>query len=105
MRTLTSANSVPDKAAVPQATWQSGGGFTLIELLVVIAIVAILAALVLPALSRAKESAHMATCLSNLRQIGVAVQLYMQDSGSRYPTVSGRDWLSFRYGGGDPAPI
>jgi len=59
--------------------------FTLIELLVVIAIIAILAALLLPALARAKRAAQRATCLSNLKQQGVAWRLYLDDNGARFP--------------------
>jgi prepilin-type N-terminal cleavage/methylation domain-containing protein/prepilin-type processing-associated H-X9-DG protein len=83
-----------------------GGGraFTLIELLMVIAIIAILAALMLPALGRAKERARVAKCLGSLRQISHAVNLYVQDNNSRYPTMSGENWMSVRLGGGDPEP-
>ena len=62
--------------------------FTLIELLVVIAIIAILAAMVLPALARAKSTAHRAKCMSNLKQLHVALKLYVDDNRGLFPPRS-----------------
>jgi prepilin-type N-terminal cleavage/methylation domain-containing protein/prepilin-type processing-associated H-X9-DG protein len=80
-------------------------GFTLIELLAVISVVAMLAALLLPGLKCAADHAQVVKCLSNLRQIGVALEMYKQDNDSRYPTEPGKDWNSFRLGGTDPDPV
>jgi prepilin-type N-terminal cleavage/methylation domain-containing protein/prepilin-type processing-associated H-X9-DG protein len=68
--------------------------FTLIELLVVIAIIAILAAILFPVFARARESARRITCASNLKQLGVAVQMYTQDFDEKYPW--GANWHGTR---------
>jgi prepilin-type N-terminal cleavage/methylation domain-containing protein len=66
---------------------QRRNGFTLVELLVVIGIISVLASLLLPCLQKAFESARTMKCLSNERQIGVAMQLYAEDSNDRLPTL------------------
>src|SRR5580698_5527460 len=65
-------------------------GFTLIELLVVIAIIAILAAILMPVLSQAKQRAWTIRCVSNLKQIGMAMKMFADDNADLYPE-SGND--------------
>lgn len=65
----------------------SAGAFTLVELLVVIAIIGVLAALLMPALGRAKEEARATACLGNLHQIGLALQIYVQENHNKLPVM------------------
>ena len=83
-------------------------GFTLVELLVVIAIIAILASLLLPALSGARQQTRMVQCLSNFRQIAVGMFLYLDDNRDRFPSkilteTNNQEFFTGRFvGGQDP---
>jgi len=70
------------------------GAFTLIELLVVIAIIAILAAILFPVFAQAREQARKTTCLSNTKQISLAVLMYVQDYDESFPLEASPDWAN-----------
>lgn len=75
-------------------------GFTLIELLVVVSIISLLVSILLPSLQKAKDIAKLTVCISNLRQIGTAIHLYMQDDDKMYFPTPNAQWL-----GRNPRPL
>jgi prepilin-type N-terminal cleavage/methylation domain-containing protein/prepilin-type processing-associated H-X9-DG protein len=84
-------NGKRDRSTGSSQCARYGAGFTLIELLVVIAIIAIIAALLFPVFSQAREDGRKATCTENLRQIGHATAMYAQDYDETYPSGWGWD--------------
>src|SRR6188768_3972458 len=107
MNTCPNHSSVPGNLSAVRR--RQSRGFTLIELLVVIAIIAILAAMLLPALAKAKATAKKAQCLSNLRQMGLSLLMYAEDNQNSIPRgvagVGGSWWraLAVNMGGKEGA--
>jgi prepilin-type N-terminal cleavage/methylation domain-containing protein/prepilin-type processing-associated H-X9-DG protein len=87
MRPGASTSARSAHFALAGAGGRRSASFTLIELLVVLAIVAVLAGVLLPVIGRTKEHGRAAACLSNLRQVGLALQLYVQDNDNRLPVM------------------
>jgi len=88
-------NTKVASASIARPRWFARGGFTLIELLVVMAIISLMAAILMPALSRAKAKARTTRCLSNLRQMGMGLTMYLPDNSDRFPyTGHEAHWMS-----------
>ena len=97
MPTSPKPNREPATASLAPARLELGGAFTLIELLVVIAIIAILVAMLLPALARAKNKAQSTSCLSNLKQLQVGWRMYVDDHNDWLPANISRTTQSGQF--------
>lgn len=102
-RGFTPAENSPGLWVDGQSRPERSPAFTLMELLVVVAVLALLLSLLLPALARSKAEARKARCLSNLRQVAVAIELYTTDNEQRFPLnydgLAGREWVpNWAYG-------
>ncbi len=92
-------------ASSPPPSGVAGRGFTLIELLAVIGVIAVLAALLLPALANAKVKAQRVACVSNMRQVGLAVNLYAGESFGRLPNPKATNTFDFNNANAPDNPL
>lgn len=86
-------NATPQSAGLRISGLVKVRAFTLIELLTVIAIIGILAAIIIPVVGKVREAARASQCLSNIRQIAMALNMFADDHREFYPTVGNNDWI------------